>query len=67
MSHDRGASPLTWKASDWLETMSREPILILPAVAASSATMMRMVVVFPAPLCPSRPNTSPAFTLKQKK
>lgn len=34
----------------------------LPLVGLSSAVMMRKVVVLPAPLGPSRPNTCPFFT-----
>ncbi|PSN57120.1 hypothetical protein C0J52_01312 [Blattella germanica] len=40
--------------------------LTLPLVAASSAIMIFMVVVLPAPLCPSKPNTSPASTANER-
>lgn len=40
--------------------------LTLPLVGASSAVMIFIVVVFPAPLWPSRPNTSPASTANDR-
>lgn len=40
--------------------------LTRPLVAPSSAIIIFIVVVFPAPLCPRSPNTSPASTASDK-
>lgn len=38
----------------------------LPAVSLFSMVIIRIVVVLPAPLCPSSPRTSPEFTANDK-
>ena len=38
---------------------------MLPEVMLRSVDIIRRVVVFPAPLCPMSPNTSPSFTVRE--
>lgn len=54
---------------EWRQGNSKKKenkILTLPLVGASSAVMIFMVVVFPAPLCPKSPNTSPGSTASDR-
>lgn len=44
----------------------KNAFLTLPVVSFSSKVIIRIVVVFPAPLCPNNPSTSPEFTANDK-
>jgi hypothetical protein len=45
-------------------TASKPATSARPAVGRARPVSIRIVVVLPAPLCPSRPKTSPSATLK---
>src|SRR5262249_25195527 len=51
---------ISWAASPWISRPSKR---MRPAAARTSPEMVRSVVVFPAPLAPSRHTNSPAPTV----
>lgn len=48
------------------ENKTENAFLTFPVVSFSSKVIIRIVVVFPAPLCPSNPRTSPEFTANDR-
>src|SRR5713226_6453392 len=59
-----GITPITWRTASACFTMSFPPTSALPEVGGVSVVSMRIKVVLPAPLGPSRPKISPSCTSK---
>mmetsp|Transcript_19297 Transcript_19297/g.67184 ORF Transcript_19297/g.67184 Transcript_19297/m.67184 type:complete len:205 (+) Transcript_19297:714-1328(+) len=57
-----GQYPIFWRALPVSRSMCRPPTWISPAVVFVSPTKHFIAEVFPAPLCPNSPKTSPACT-----
>src|SRR5947209_6053967 len=61
---DSGMYPMRWRAPTGSSAMSTPSTTTLPVVGRRYPVMTRMVVVFPAPLGPRSPSTSPCSTSK---
>src|SRR6516225_4972053 len=59
-----GITPIDWRTPFWSRTTSNPFTRAWPELGGTSVVSIRISVDLPAPFGPSKPNTSPCFTLK---